>query len=196
MELVMDRSAWRLAINVPKHNLFFFFCSFVFLCFVLLLPLFLVGFIFSLPQLAWDKWLSCCCCFCTPFLPYPLDHRSHPFLHIIHRNAPLSFTSQTRRCCPLRPRRCFLSPTPLALPLSSSRRPGSSSLRCCLSPALGAPPLPQSVPPRPGSSSCNCSGEVGARAWPPACLLRSATNSRHLRLHYATVQLRRAGALF
>jgi hypothetical protein len=53
----MDRSAWRLAINVPEIWSFLFS-----LCFVLLLPLFLVGFISSLPQLAWDKRLSCCCC--------------------------------------------------------------------------------------------------------------------------------------
>jgi hypothetical protein len=45
-----------------RHDLPFFFCAFVFLCFVLLLPLFLVGFISSLPPLAWDKRLSCCCC--------------------------------------------------------------------------------------------------------------------------------------
>jgi hypothetical protein len=35
-----------------KHDLFFFFCVLV-----LLLPLFLVGLISSLPQLAWDKRL-------------------------------------------------------------------------------------------------------------------------------------------
>jgi hypothetical protein len=44
-----------------RHDLPFFFCAFVFLCFVLLLSLFLVGFISSLPQLSWDKRLSCCC---------------------------------------------------------------------------------------------------------------------------------------
>jgi hypothetical protein len=47
-----------------RHDLPFSFCAFVFLCFVLLLSLFLMGFISSLPQLAWDKRLSCCCC-CT-----------------------------------------------------------------------------------------------------------------------------------
>jgi hypothetical protein len=47
-----------------RHDLPFFFWAFVFLCFVLLLSLFLVGFISSLPQLAWDKRLSCCCCCC------------------------------------------------------------------------------------------------------------------------------------
>ena len=43
-ELALDRSVWRLAINVPEpwH-----------LC--------LLGFISSLPQLAWDKRLCCCC---------------------------------------------------------------------------------------------------------------------------------------
>jgi hypothetical protein len=64
-ELVMNRSTWRLAINVPKTWSFLFLLFFCVLCFVLLLPLFLVGFISSLPQLAWDKRLSSssCCCF-------------------------------------------------------------------------------------------------------------------------------------
>jgi hypothetical protein len=63
-ELVMDRMLGDLQSMFLRHDLFFFFCAFVFLCFVLLLPLFLVGFISSLPQLAWDKRLSCCCCCC------------------------------------------------------------------------------------------------------------------------------------
>jgi hypothetical protein len=45
-----------------RHSLHFFFCAFVFFCFVLLLSLFLMGFISSLPQLAWDKSLSCYYC--------------------------------------------------------------------------------------------------------------------------------------
>ena len=49
-ELALDRSAWRLAINVPEP------------C-----PLCLLGFISSLPQLAWDKRLCCCCLFCFIF---------------------------------------------------------------------------------------------------------------------------------
>ena len=44
-EVALDRSAWRLAINVPELWL-----------------LGLLGFISSLPQLAWDKMLCCCCC--------------------------------------------------------------------------------------------------------------------------------------
>ena len=44
-EVVLDRSAWRLAINVPEPW-----------------PVCLLGFISSLPQLAWDKRLCCCCC--------------------------------------------------------------------------------------------------------------------------------------
>ena len=47
LEVALDRSAWRLAINVPEP------------C-----PLCLLGFISSLPQLAWDKRLCCCCCCC------------------------------------------------------------------------------------------------------------------------------------
>ena len=46
-ELALDRSAWRLAFNVHVPW-----------------PLCLLGFISSLPQLAWDKMLCCCCC-CT-----------------------------------------------------------------------------------------------------------------------------------
>ena len=42
-EIALDRSTWRLAINVPKPW-----------------PLFLLGFICSLPQLAWEKRLSAC----------------------------------------------------------------------------------------------------------------------------------------
>jgi len=44
-EVALDRSAWRLAINVLEPW-----------------PLCLVGFISILPQLAWDKRLCCCCC--------------------------------------------------------------------------------------------------------------------------------------
>ena len=46
----LDRSAWRLAINVPEPW-----------------PLYLLGFISSLPQLAWDKRLCCCCLFVCLF---------------------------------------------------------------------------------------------------------------------------------
>jgi hypothetical protein len=56
----MDRSAWRLAINVPEPWPLFVFVPFMFLyvspCFSSLL-----GFISSLPQLAWNKMLCCCC---------------------------------------------------------------------------------------------------------------------------------------
>jgi hypothetical protein len=61
-ELVLDRSAWRLSINVTET-----WSSLFLLCFCVLVLcaspfLVLVGFISSLPQLAWDKRLSCCCC--------------------------------------------------------------------------------------------------------------------------------------
>jgi len=46
-DVALDRSAWRLAISVPEPW-----------------PLCLLGFISSLPQLAWDKRLCCCCCCC------------------------------------------------------------------------------------------------------------------------------------
>jgi hypothetical protein len=63
-QLAMDRSAWRLAINVP--NLCPYFClplsvPSVSCLFVFLLSLFIFSFISSLPQLAWDKRLCCCC---------------------------------------------------------------------------------------------------------------------------------------
>jgi hypothetical protein len=41
-----------------------------FLCFLFL---FSVGFISSLPQLAWDKRLSCCCCCCKKREELSLD---------------------------------------------------------------------------------------------------------------------------
>ena len=44
-EIALDRSAWRLAINVHEPYFLFFW-----------------GFISSLPQLAWEKKLCCCCC--------------------------------------------------------------------------------------------------------------------------------------
>ena len=47
-EVVLDRSAWRLAINVPKPW-----------------PVCLLGFISSLSQLVWDKRLCCCCGDCV-----------------------------------------------------------------------------------------------------------------------------------
>ena len=55
----LDRSAWRLAISVPE-----------------LWPLCLLGFISSLPQLAWDKRLCCCCCcgYGRELLVIPLIH--------------------------------------------------------------------------------------------------------------------------
>jgi hypothetical protein len=68
-----------------RHDLFFFFCAFVFLCSALLLPLFLVGFISSLPQLTWDKRL--------PQRPLGAPERRHA-----RRPAP-----RLPRCCPWRP---------------------------------------------------------------------------------------------
>jgi hypothetical protein len=53
-DLALDRGAWRLAINVPEPFL-------LLRVFMLMVPL---GFISSLPRLAWDKRLSCCCCCC------------------------------------------------------------------------------------------------------------------------------------
>jgi hypothetical protein len=41
----------------PRHDLFFFLLCFCILVLCALLPLFLVGFISSLPQLSWDKGL-------------------------------------------------------------------------------------------------------------------------------------------
>jgi hypothetical protein len=78
-----------------RHDLPFSFCASRFLCFVLLLSLFLVGFISSLPQLAWDKRLSCCCCLYTRIILFlvPLPHSyayetfPHPF-HLPHTHGP------------------------------------------------------------------------------------------------------------
>ena len=42
-DIALDRSAWRLAINVPEPLTYFFLIS-------------------SLPQFAWEKRLCCCCC--------------------------------------------------------------------------------------------------------------------------------------
>jgi hypothetical protein len=58
-ELAMDRSAWRLAINVLNRDLRSCFClplslPSVSCLFAFLLSFFLLGFISSLPQLAWD----------------------------------------------------------------------------------------------------------------------------------------------
>jgi hypothetical protein len=55
----LDRSAWRLAINVPEPWL---------LC--------LLGFISRLPQLAWDKRLCCCCC-CTCYKQSKLEYTEY-----------------------------------------------------------------------------------------------------------------------
>jgi hypothetical protein len=66
-ELAMDRSAWRLPINVPEPLPLFLFLftpistSCVVSFFVFLLPLFLLDFISNLSQLAWDKTLYCHC---------------------------------------------------------------------------------------------------------------------------------------
>ena len=49
-EIALDRSAWRLAISMPEPW-----------------PLCLLGFISSLPQLAWDKRLCCCCCWLSGY---------------------------------------------------------------------------------------------------------------------------------
>jgi hypothetical protein len=51
------------AINVPEPWPLFVLCFF---CPCMCLPVFssLLGFISSLPQLAWDKRLCCCCCCC------------------------------------------------------------------------------------------------------------------------------------
>jgi hypothetical protein len=64
-----------------SHDLCFFFLCLpltipAILClFVFLLPLFLLGFISSLPQLAWDKRL--CCCYCC-FINQVIHNLHHP----------------------------------------------------------------------------------------------------------------------
>jgi len=63
-EVALDRSVWRLAINVPESW-----------------SLCLLGFISSLPQLAWDKRLCCYCCCWILLIAQSVETRhKRPFL--------------------------------------------------------------------------------------------------------------------